>query len=83
MIRGKERFITQLYMTTDFIFIQLAFAVAWYFRFVINKEQQGSYLPLADYFIWNIVYSVAFLAIGFFDWLICSEKENEVCKRSF
>ncbi|KOS66619.1 UDP-phosphate glucose phosphotransferase [Lysinibacillus contaminans] len=65
MIRGKERFITQLYMATDFVFIQISFFVAWYFRFVINKEQQGSYLPLTDYFIWNIVYSVAFLAIGF------------------
>ncbi|WP_225341010.1 undecaprenyl-phosphate glucose phosphotransferase [Lysinibacillus capsici] len=80
MIRGKERFITQLYMTTDFIFIQLAFAVAWYFRFVINKEQQGSYLPLTDYFIWNIVYSVAFLAIGFLIGLYVPKRKMKFAK---
>ena len=80
MIRGKERFITQLYMTTDFIFIQLAFTVAWYFRFVINKEQQGSYLPLTDYFIWNIVYSAAFLAIGFLIGLYVPKRKMKFAK---
>ncbi|MGE7020671.1 undecaprenyl-phosphate glucose phosphotransferase [Solibacillus cecembensis] len=65
MIRGKERFITQLYMTTDFLFIQISFLVAWFLRFKVFEEQQGSYLPIADYYIWNIVYSVAFLIIGF------------------
>lgn len=65
MIRGKERFLTQLYMATDFLFIQCTFLIAWVLRFMVVQEQQGSYLPIMDYFIWNVVYSVAFLIVGF------------------
>lgn len=80
MIRGKERFITQLYMTTDFLFLQLAFIVAWYLRFVVNPEEQGSYLPMSDYFTWHIIYAVSFLAIGFLIHLYIPKRKMKFAK---
>lgn len=80
MIRGKERFITQLYMTTDFLFLQLAFIISWYLRFVVNTEEQGSYLPISDYFTWNIIYSVSFLAIGFLIRLYIPKRKMKFAK---
>ncbi|WPK12464.1 undecaprenyl-phosphate glucose phosphotransferase [Lysinibacillus louembei] len=80
MIRGKERFITQLYMTTDFLFLQLAFIMAWYLRFVVNQEEQGSYLPMSDYFTWHIIYAVSFLAIGFLIHLYIPKRKMKFAK---
>ncbi|WP_107839167.1 undecaprenyl-phosphate glucose phosphotransferase [Metasolibacillus meyeri] len=80
MIRGKERFITQLYMTTDFLFLQLAFILAWYLRFVVNPEEQGSYLPMSDYFTWHIIYAVSFLAIGFLIHLYIPKRKMKFAK---
>ncbi|QFF97993.1 undecaprenyl-phosphate glucose phosphotransferase [Psychrobacillus glaciei] len=66
MIRGKERFITQLYMGVDFTFIQISFFIAWFVRFyLINDEQLGAYLPRSSYFLWNLVYSISYLLVAF------------------
>ena len=80
MIRGKERFITQLYMTADFLFLQLAFIVSWYLRFIVNTEDQGSYLPMSDYFTWHIIYAVSFLAIGFLIRLYIPKRKMKFAK---
>jgi hypothetical protein len=37
MIRGKERFLTQLYVGVDFIFIQMAFFVVLDFSFLFIR----------------------------------------------
>ncbi|MFY0518413.1 undecaprenyl-phosphate glucose phosphotransferase [Lysinibacillus sp. UGB7] len=66
MIRGRERFLTQLYVLMDFTFIQIAFFLAWFLRFhILNEEQLGTYLPLTDYFLWNLVYSIAYIIVAF------------------
>lgn len=81
MIRGKERFITQLYMGTDFLFIQVAFFVAWILRFQILKDEQvGSYLPLSDYFIWNIVYSLVYVLVAFLIGSYGSKRKNRFAR---
>ena len=64
LIRGKERFITQLYILSDLAVLQLTFALTWFIRFVVIEEQQGSYLPISNYFIWNVVYSIAFIILA-------------------
>ena len=33
MIRQNQGFLTKLYMLTDFVFIQLAFLLAWWMKF--------------------------------------------------
>lgn len=66
MIRGKERFLTKLYIGVDFLFIQIAFFLAWHIRFnFLRDEDMGTYLPLTSYFIWNLVYSFIFVVIAF------------------
>lgn len=66
MIRGRERFLTQLYVLMDFVIIQVAFFLAWFIRFqVLNEDQLGTYLPLSNYFLWNLVYSVAYIVVAF------------------
>ncbi|MBM7609077.1 Undecaprenyl-phosphate glucose phosphotransferase [Lysinibacillus composti] len=75
MIRGKERFLTRLYMGVDFIFIQVAFLMAWFIRFnVLKEEDMGAYLPLTSYFTWNIVYSVIYILIAFLVRLYVSKR---------
>lgn len=62
MIRGREKFISKLYMVVDFIFIQVAFLLAWIFRFYVEDDVvEGSYLSFNTYFIWNIVYSFIYI----------------------
>lgn len=62
MIRGKERFLSKLYMVVDFVFIQIAFQIAWIARFYIENDiVEGSYLSYSVYFIWNIVYSIIYI----------------------
>lgn len=66
MIRGREKFLTRLYMLVDFLIIQVAFFVAWYIRFYFLDEQSiGGTLPFNDYLIWNVVYSTAYIVIAF------------------
>jgi Undecaprenyl-phosphate glucose phosphotransferase len=65
MIRGKERFLTQLYVGIDFIFIQMAFFVAWFFRFYLLANQPGTYLPLSDYYFWGLLYSIIYILVGY------------------
>lgn len=66
MIRGRERFLTKLYMLVDFLIIQVGFFVAWYIRFYILDEQGTvGTLPFNDYLLWNVVYSIAYLVIAF------------------
>ncbi|TQR18171.1 undecaprenyl-phosphate glucose phosphotransferase [Psychrobacillus soli] len=66
MIRGKERFITQLYMGSDFIFIQVSFFVAWVLRFyLLDDGQIESHLPIFSYFLWNLVYTIVNIMIAF------------------
>ena len=65
LIRGKERFLTQLYVGVDFIFIQIAFFVAWLTRFYLLDETVGVYLPLSNYYFWNLVYSITYIMIAF------------------
>lgn len=64
LIRGKERFVTQLYIFSDFFILQLAFALTWIIRFIIMDEQKGSFLPISSYFFWNILYTIIFIILG-------------------
>jgi len=66
MIRGREKFLTRLYMTFDFLFIQIAFFTAWFIRFKLNEDVNISgVLPFKEYFIWNLLYGVIYLIIAF------------------
>lgn len=65
MIRGKERFLTQMYVVIDFTCIQISFFLAWLFRFYLLNKQAAVYLPLSNYFFWNIVYSLIYIMVAY------------------
>ncbi|MEK5206070.1 undecaprenyl-phosphate glucose phosphotransferase [Psychrobacillus sp. FSL H8-0510] len=81
MIRGKERFITQLYMGVDFIFIQVSFFIAWFTRFYLfDGEGLGAYLPLSTYFLWNIVYSTSYIGVSFITGLYAPKRKMKFAR---
>lgn len=63
MVRGKERFITQIYAGVDFICIQAAFVFAWVLRF--DEGQSSSHLPFSNYWFWGVIYGFAFILIAY------------------
>lgn len=65
MIRGRERFLTQMYVITDFIIIQIAFLLAWFLRFYILLENSDGALPFQTYFFWSIIYGFIAIMIGY------------------
>ncbi|MDP4086261.1 MAG: undecaprenyl-phosphate glucose phosphotransferase [Bacillota bacterium] len=77
MVRGKERFLTKLYVGIDFLFIQAAFFVAWFFRFALVGVQEGSHLPLVNYYFWNLNYSVTYIMIAFIISLYAPKRKNK------
>ena len=62
MIRGKENFITKIYAGIDFLCIQAAFVLAWVLRF--DEDQARTHLPFSNYWIWGVVYGLAFILIA-------------------
>jgi Undecaprenyl-phosphate glucose phosphotransferase len=77
MVRGKEKFLTQLYVGADFIIIQATFLVAWFFRFALMNEQAGSYLPLSVYYFWNLIYSIIYIMVAFIISLYTPKRKNK------
>lgn len=65
MIRGRERFINQLYMSSDFLLIQIAFFTAWLLRFELTEESKVGVLPFQTYFFWSLIYGLIALMIGY------------------
>jgi len=66
MIRGKERFLHQLYFIVDFLVIQLAFLITWWIRFELFVLQEGTYLPFIDYALWGVLYGVLAILVGYY-----------------
>lgn len=65
MIRGRERFINQLYFSSDFLLIQIAFFTAWLLRFELYEESKVGVLPFQTYFFWSLVYGLIAILIGY------------------
>lgn len=65
MVRGRERFLTQMYVITDYIVIQVAFLLAWYLRFQVFKESSVRALPFETYFFWSIIYGFIAVMLGY------------------
>ncbi|GIP60285.1 undecaprenyl-phosphate glucose phosphotransferase [Paenibacillus woosongensis] len=64
MIRKNQHFLTQLYILADFMFVQLAFLLAWWVKFesgIIPYEQP---LPMEIYAFWSLVYGAVTILVG-------------------
>lgn len=75
MVRGKEKFITQIYAGVDFICIQAAFILAWVLRF--DEGQSTSHLPLSNYLLWGIVYGIVFIMIASISTLYIPKRKSK------
>ncbi|AZK45983.1 undecaprenyl-phosphate glucose phosphotransferase [Paenibacillus lentus] len=64
MIRKNQRFLTQLYILTDFVFIQLAFILAWWLKFESGLIPYEQPLPIEIYAFWSVVYGVISILVG-------------------
>lgn len=77
MIRGRERFLTQIYVMTDYIIIQIAFLFAWFLRFQIFPEANAGALPFQTYFFWSIIYGFIAIMIGYVLGIYISKRKKK------
>ncbi|WP_313801710.1 undecaprenyl-phosphate glucose phosphotransferase [Cytobacillus sp.] len=73
MIRGKEKFITQIYAGVDFLCIQAAFILAWIMRF--DEGQSTTHLPFSNYWFWGIIYGFSFILIAYISTLYIPKRK--------
>ncbi|CAI6086459.1 UDP-glucose:undecaprenyl-phosphate glucose-1-phosphate transferase [Paenibacillus sp. JJ-100] len=64
MIRRNQRFLTQLYIASDFGVIQLSFLLAWWLKFESDLLTNQSPLPIEKYLMWSLVYAVLAILAG-------------------
>lgn len=64
MIRKNQRFLTQLYILTDFAFIQVSFLLAWWLKFESGWILKEASLSVETYAFWSIIYGVIAVFIG-------------------
>lgn len=64
MIRKNQRFLSQLYIATDFIIVQVAFLFAWWLKFESGWIDFDPPLPVEIYAFWSLVYGAVAVFIG-------------------
>lgn len=64
MIRKNQRFLTQLYILTDFAFIQISFLLSWWLKFESGWIPYERPLPAEIYAFWSIAYGVIAAIVG-------------------
>ncbi|WP_031406919.1 undecaprenyl-phosphate glucose phosphotransferase [Geobacillus vulcani] len=65
MIRGRERFLTKVYVSMDFVIIQLAFILSWVMKFHLFHDGINGHLPLKNYLFWSLIYGAIAIVIGY------------------
>ncbi|MUG89167.1 undecaprenyl-phosphate glucose phosphotransferase [Paenibacillus timonensis] len=64
MIRKNQRFLTQLYILTDFVSIQISFLLAWWIKFESGLIAYEQPLPVEIYAFWSVVYGAIAIFVG-------------------
>ncbi|MEK5230747.1 undecaprenyl-phosphate glucose phosphotransferase [Lysinibacillus sp. FSL K6-0232] len=76
MIRGRESLLTKLYIITDLLVIQSVFFLTWVLRFNFLGGVVTERVSFEDYFIWNLIFSVVYVIVGFFMSLYISKRRK-------
>jgi Undecaprenyl-phosphate glucose phosphotransferase len=66
MVRGNEKFLTQAYTVSDFLIIQVSFALSWFLKFETGLFSNESHLGIATYAFWSVAYALVSLALGYY-----------------
>ncbi|MDW2876427.1 MULTISPECIES: undecaprenyl-phosphate glucose phosphotransferase [Bacillaceae] len=77
MIRGREKFLSQVYAGVDFVFIQIAFGLAWLIRFNLLEEDIAARLPFADYWFWGAIYAIIYVLAAYTGTLYASKRKTK------
>lgn len=64
MIRNNQRFLIQLYIIVDFLFIQVSFTLAWWLKFKSGFMQFQDALPIEIYAFWSLIYGLISILTG-------------------
>ncbi|UNK18010.1 undecaprenyl-phosphate glucose phosphotransferase [Paenibacillus sp. N3/727] len=64
MIRKNQRFLTKLYMLTDFAFVQLSFLLAWWIKFESGWIPYEKPIPIESYAMWSLIYGAVAIVVG-------------------
>lgn len=64
MIRKNQEFLTQMYVLTDFVFIQFSFLLAWWLRFKSGWIPYEAPLPIETYAMWSFIYGAIAVLTG-------------------
>ncbi|MDT8860327.1 undecaprenyl-phosphate glucose phosphotransferase [Alkalihalobacillus sp. MEB130] len=65
MIRGNERFLTQIYTLCDILAIQLAFVVAWWLKFNSVFASGVPRLSTSTYYLWGVIFTIIAIILGY------------------
>ncbi|WP_248928719.1 undecaprenyl-phosphate glucose phosphotransferase [Paenibacillus hamazuiensis] len=65
MVRGKDRFLSQVYVLIDLIFIEVSFIFSWWLKFQSEMISFESHLPFNIYFPWSFVYCIFSVVLGY------------------
>ncbi|MDQ0724097.1 Undecaprenyl-phosphate glucose phosphotransferase [Paenibacillus sp. W4I10] len=76
MIRRNQRFLTQLYIATDFGVIQLSFLLAWWLKFESDLLTNQNPLPIEKYMMWSLVYAVLAIITGLMSSLYIGKRKK-------
>jgi len=64
VIRKNQEFLTQMYVLTDFVFIQFSFLLAWWLRFKSGWIPYEAPLPIETYAMWSFIYGAIAVLTG-------------------
>ncbi|OAB41810.1 undecaprenyl-phosphate glucose phosphotransferase [Paenibacillus antarcticus] len=64
MIRRSQGLLTQLYILTDFVMVQVAFLLAWWLKFESGWVPYERPLPIETYLLWSLTYGVIAIITG-------------------
>ncbi|GMX60387.1 undecaprenyl-phosphate glucose phosphotransferase [Paenibacillus elgii] len=65
MLRGKDKFLRQIYALTDFLTIHLVFLLSWWIKFISGVFSYEIPLPVEKYYLWAIIYSIIAIGVGY------------------
>ncbi|MCZ8523115.1 MULTISPECIES: undecaprenyl-phosphate glucose phosphotransferase [Paenibacillus] len=77
MLRGKDKFLSQVYALTDFIAVNLVFFLAWWIKFISGIFVIEIPLPLETYYLWTLIYAIISVPLGYFYRLYSSDRKRK------
>ncbi|MGO4496272.1 undecaprenyl-phosphate glucose phosphotransferase [Paenibacillus sp. 2RAB27] len=76
MVRGNQKFLTQVYSFADLIFVELSFLFAWWLKFESDLISYEPFIPFNKYVPWSFVYGLIAIGFGYLTSLYSSKRKK-------